>query len=85
MPKAKKMPDGVICLKTNGKALTKADKKAIRQFAEFLRGVPRCPNCLHKAKSHGEWGCRKCSCPQSIGGVEYFHKKRAAKKAEANG
>lgn len=47
------------------RAPTKADKKAVRNFAEFMRGVgQRCTLCLHKADRHEMDGCsvKHCGC-----------------------
>lgn len=69
MPKKVK---GIVCLKTGGRSLTKADCKAVRNFAEFLRGEGnRCCLCLHKAGKHNKWlpgtgcGAEGCDCSLS--------------------
>lgn len=51
--------------------LTKADRKAIRNFKQFLRGKgSRCPECLHKATKHWTTCLAKdCDCRLSSGDV----------------
>lgn len=62
--------------------LTKAERKAVRNFKQYLRGEgERCPICLHKAEKHS-YACeaRGCECMLMWDGVL-----KAREKAKALG
>jgi hypothetical protein len=41
--------------------LSKAEKKAIKNFRQYLRGQgDRCPDCLHKAAKHSDLKIEAC-------------------------
>ena len=43
--------------------LTKRDRKAVRNFSQFLEGIgKRCIGCLHKASKHDLEGCSAKAC-----------------------